>query len=1206
MTDTANRPGAEEHRSYRLDDRYRATEGRVLLTGVQALARLPLDQLRIDAAAGRNTAAFASGYPGSPLGGLDTEMSRAIRLVPELPFVHQPAVNEELGATSVMGSQLAATRPDARYEGVVGFWYGKAPGLDRAGDALRHGVFAGSSSMGGAVVLVGDDPDCKSSTMPSSSDATLVDLHMPILYPGTVAECLELGLHAVALSRASGLWTSMKIVTPIADGSGTVDLPALPAEPALPSIEVDGRPWRNTPSAMFLGRRMLEVERQFREIRLPLAESYAALNDLNRITIDPTDAWIGLVATGFTYYEVLDALRRLGLPSERDIEAAGIRLLQLRMPVPFNADKVRHFARGLDEIVVIEEKNPTLEWLIKDALYGGGHYPRIVGKHHEDGRVLMKSWGRLDADAIVAGLRERLAVRLADRLARLDGGPTAREARTGEPGGARTLIPLSINRTPFFCSGCPHNWGTKVPDESLVGAGTGCHGMTLLMDEERVGESIGITAMGGEGAQWIGMAPFVETDHLFQNYGDGTFFHSAQLALQYCIGAGMNMTFKILYNGTVAMTGGQDAVNQLSIPDLVSVLLGYGVSKVAVTTDDVGRFRGRGGIELPPGVAVHDRVDIVAVQEDLRSTPGVTVLIHDQACAAELRRARKRGRLTMPTRRVVINHRICEGCGDCGDVSNCLSVQPLDTPFGRKTTIDQASCNFDESCLQGDCPAFMTVEVGDGHGGSGGDGDGHGVATAGSVPDPVVPEGVDQVRLRLAGIGGTGVVTVAQILSTAAMFDGWEVRGLDQTGLSQKAGPVVSDIVLARPGTIASNLVGGGQADLILGFDAMVALADGPVEAADRTSSTVIVSTHRTPTGRMVSHPDIAYPADELAQRLAAITGEDGGGDRAVRAHSLDSVALASSLTGAAAAANILMLGVALQLGTIPVSVENIERAIELNGVAVDANLAALDWGRRWAHDPSSVEQLAEAGFGRTPTAPVRVAVPELPRSLRSTIEAWGVPAEIDELVSMLAADLVAYQDRAYAASFLSTVSEALAGERGVDGGGGIDGDLPFPFTTAVARNLHKLMAYKDEYEVARLLVGPEGRAAAEAVGGPDAEVSWHLHPPMLKALGLDDKVPLGPWATPLLKTLAAGKRVRGTRLDPFGRMEMRRVERSLIDEYRSALDQVIPRLSSSNLESATALAQLPDMVRGYEELKLRRVAEFRERLATALTHNFS
>ncbi len=1150
MTDLANRH--VDATSYKLSDRYLATEGRVLLTGVQALARLPLDQLRADAAAGLNTAAFASGYPGSPLGGLDTEMARARRLSPELPFVHQPAVNEELGATAVMGSQLAATRPDARYEGVVGYWYGKAPGLDRAGDALRHGVFAGSSPLGGAVALVGDDPACKSSTMPSSSDATLVDLHMPILYPGTVAECLELGMHAVALSRASGLWTSMKIVTPVADGSGIVDLPALAEPPVLPDATINGEIWRNRPSAMFLGKRMLDVEREFREIRLPLASEYAALNKLNRTTVDPPDAWIGLVATGFTYYEVVDALRRLGLESEQAIADAGIRLLQLRMPVPFNAETVRHFARGLDEILVIEEKNPTLEWLIKDALYGGGHYPRVLGKHHEDGRTLMRSWGRLDADAILHGLRERLAVRIEPKLRPVE--PAPRDKK---------LIPLSVNRTPFFCSGCPHNWGTKVPEESLVGAGTGCHGMTLLMDEERVGESIGITAMGGEGAQWIGMAPFVETDHLFQNYGDGTFFHSAQLALQYCIGAGMHMTFKILYNGTVAMTGGQDAVNQLDLPDLCQVLLSYGVSKVAVTSDDTHRYRGK----LPRGVAVHDRADILTVQVDLRNTPGVTVLIHDQACAAELRRARRRGKLTMPSRRVVINHRICEGCGDCGDVSNCLSVQPFETPLGRKTRIDQASCNFDESCLQGDCPAFMTVEVGE-HAAD----EAREVSAPGTaVPDPS-PTERDQVRIRLAGIGGTGVVTVAQILSTAAMFDGWEIHGLDQTGLSQKAGPVVSDIIMTRSGT-ASNLVGDGQADVVLGFDGLVAAADGTIGATGPDTAT-FVSANQTPTGRMVSNPGITYPTTEISERLGRTT-------------ELDTSGLSDSLVGTAAAANILLLGTAVQSGAIPVSVGSIEQAIGLNGVAVDANLAALDWGRRWAHDREAVEQLADHTSSDDPA----VAVPDLPDKLQSGVAALGLGADDAAVVSMLAADLVGYQDKTYARSFLDSVAEA-------------NGHGSSELTVAVARNLHKLMAYKDEYEVARLMLGPEGQAAAEAVGGPDAQITWHLHPPMLKALGLDNKIDVGRWVTPAIKALAAGKRLRGTRFDPFGRMEMRRIERELIDEYRSALATVYQNLTSGRgrIEEAIAIAELPDQIRGYEHLKLQRIATYRLEMTEALT----
>ena len=1002
---------------YDLADRYRRTEGRVLLTGIQALARIVIEQLRRDQRAGLNTAAFLAGYPGSPLGGLDQEVARARALVPDLPIVHQPAVNEELGATAVMGSQLAPGRPDARYEGVVGVWYGKAPGLDRAGDALRHGVFAGASPKGGALVLVGDDPACSSSTMPSSSDATLVDLHMPILYPGTTEECLELGLHAVAMSRASGLWSSMKIVTPVADGFGTVTLPVLDADPIIPTHDIDGVPWTSHPSAHFLGPRMLEVEREFREIRLPLARRYGAANGLNRISVDPSDAWIGLVATGFTYYELLDALRRLGLDSERAIADAGIRVLQLRMPVPFDPDIVRSFARGLDEIVVVEEKNPTLEWLVKDALYGGPSQPLVLGKTHEDGRTLMKSWGRLDADAMLPGLRERLGTRLGDRLA-----PEPPAAP------ARPLIPVAIARTPFFCSGCPHNWGTKVPDGALVGAGTGCHGMTLLMDEERVGETIGITAMGNEGAQWIGMEPFVAADHLFHNYGDGTYFHSAQLALQYCIGAGKHMTFKILYNDTIAMTGGQVAPYKVGVPELATILLAQGVTKVAITAEDVGRYQ---GVDLPKGVKVHDRTDIVAVQEDLRSTPGVTVLIHDQACAAELRRARRRGKLRMPTRRVVINHRICEGCGDCGDVSNCLSVQPLDTPLGRKTTIDQASCNFDESCLQGDCPAFMTVEIDP----DGAAGEGAGAPAVLDIPDPTVDPSADHVRVRMAGIGGTGVVTVAQILATAALLDGWEVRGLDQTGLSQKAGPVISDVVLARPGAISSNLVGARQAEVILGFDALVAASDGAISAADPATTTVIATTHRTPTGRMVAHPDLVYPSEVVEARLAAATKVDGN-------RFVDATALASALAGSAAAANVLLLGIAVQDGRIPVSVDAVERAIDLNGVAVDANLAAFDWGRRWAHDPVSVDRLAAAAGLDRPA--VAMTVPDLPAALRSRVEALAGRGELADTVAMLAADLVGFQDEGYAARFLDAVADAASAERRrgrrldpADGGGG-------------------------------------------------------------------------------------------------------------------------------------------------------------------------
>ncbi|MFT7474118.1 MAG: indolepyruvate ferredoxin oxidoreductase [Verrucomicrobiales bacterium] len=1142
---------------YTLADRYLRTDGEVLLTGIQALARIPIEQLRSDRLGGHNTASFISGYPGSPLGGFDLELQRALRAVPDLPIVHQPAVNEELGATAVMGSQLAASRPDALYDGVVGLWYGKAPGLDRATDALRHGVFAGSSPMGGAVVLVGDDPACKSSTMPSSSDASLVDLHMPILYPGTVEECIELGLHAVAISRATGLWSAMKIVTPVADGSGTVRFPILESPPTIPTVEIDGATWRCVPSAEFLGPRMLAVEREFREVRLPLALEYGALNDLNRVTANPKDAWLGVVATGYTYFQLLDAFRRLGLENIAEIEAVGIRLLHLRMPVPFNASRVRGFAGGLDEIVIVEEKNPTLEWLIKDALYGTANTPRILGKTGRSGEPLFRSWGLLDADAMLIPLRSVLQ----DRL----GGHLIAEPVTRE----RIRIPLAVSRTPFFCSGCPHSRGTRVPEGALVGAGTGCHGMTLLMDPERVGEGIGITAMGNEGSQWIGMEPFVESEHLFQNYGDGTFFHSAQLALQNCVAAGKHMTFKILWNSTVAMTGGQDSRAQanVGIGELISILQAYGVSKVAITTPDVRRYR---SLRLPSTIGVHDRSKILEVQEDLRATPGVTVLIHDQECAAELRRDRKRGLAETPKTRILINQRICEGCGDCGDVSGCLSVQPVETPFGRKTTIDQASCNLDFSCVEGDCPAFMEVEIGTAD------------ATARPVPDrdsfdlpsPPASSMTTDVRIRLAGIGGTGVVTVAQILATAAMFDGWSVHGLDQTGLSQKAGPVVSDVVLHDGARSSSNLIGDGESDVVLAFDGLVAASDN-VLTSTGPNTTVVSSTGQTPTGQMITSPELMYPSAEVVDRLTRSTKAD-----ALRL--VDTVGLAESLTGSPAQANIVLLGVALQHGVLPISVAALERAIELNGVAIEANLNALYWGRRWIVDPETVEALAADPKAHHPSP--------IDRRLVERIDSISADAALTELLTLLAGDLATYQDRSFAEGFLDVVATVSATEAAVAQPSNV-------LTMTVARSLHKLLAVKDEYEVARLMLLDEAHDAAKELGGDGARVTWKLHPPMMKALGREKKISLGTWATPAVKMLARGKRLRGTRADVFGRTEHRRMERELAPEFVLAIERIMAHLSTANLDEAVRIAALPDQVRGFEDLKTRRAAEYRVEL---------
>ena len=1137
--------------SYRLDDRYEADQGRVFMTSIQALARIVPEQLQRDRLAGATTAGFLSGYPGSPLGGFDLEVSRMLKRYPDLPIVHRPGVNEELGASAVMGSQLAAARPDARYDGVLGIWYGKAPGLDRATDAIRHGVFAGTSPLGGVIALVGDDPAAKSSTMPSSSDAALVDLHMPILYPGTTAECLELGLHAAAISRASGLWAAMKIVTPVADGSGTVDLPVLDRDPVIPVHKP-----RPHPSAVFLGSaRMIAAEEEFRTVRAELAYRYGVENRLNRIEVDPPDAWIGIVATGYTYYEMKEALHRLGLTDDAAIRSAGVRLLQLRMPVPFDAEMVHRFARGLSEIVVVEEKNPTLEWLIKDTLYDYGDRPIVVGKRHEDGTTLMPSHGLLDTDAIIPGLRARLARRLADRLAPVPPPP-------------RTTIPLTVNRTPFFCSGCPHNWGTKVPEGALVGAGTGCHGMSLLMPAELVGETFGITAMGNEGAHWIGMEPFVGTRHVFQNFGDGTYFHSGQLAIQAAIGAGVSITFKILYNSTVAMTGGQDASFSVGVPELCSILLAQGVKKIIVTAPEAANYdRSR----MPGGVEVWDRTRIVEAQEQLAAVEGVTILINDQECAAELRRDRKRGHIPSPRRRIVINHRICEGCGDCGDKSNCLSVQALDTPFGTKTAIHQASCNFDYSCVHGDCPAFIEVDVDE-------DAAGELVAPP-EVEEPHPLSVTGTVPIRMAGIGGTGVVTAAQVLATAAMFDGWKVAGLDQTGLSQKAGPVVSDIVLADR-LVTTNLVGQGEAATLLAFDQLVAASDPVIGVCDAELTRVVGSTERVPTGSMIGHPEIPFPAEEAMARLRAA---------AATVDVVDAAALAEATSGSAAPANVVVLGMACQLGVVPVRPESLRRAIELNGVAVEANLVAFEWGRVAAADPARVAAVLEDH--RLATG-AQVTVDDPGPELTGLIDTWHLDADLASELTRMAGDLVGYQDRRWARRFLDTLGPLVAADPGSE------------LTRHAARSLHKLMAYKDEYEVARLMLLPEGYAAVRAVGGRPGRARWLLHPPVLAALGRRRKMAFGSWSRPMFALLRHGKRLRGTWADPFGKPEVRRVERAMIPEFVEALQRLGSGLArgEGDYDEAVRIARLPQQVTGYEELKLRRAAAYREELARSLS----
>ncbi|MCE9622678.1 MAG: indolepyruvate ferredoxin oxidoreductase family protein [Actinomycetia bacterium] len=1121
--------------TYQLTDRYRRDDGRAFLSGSQALARLPYEQLRVDRLAGLHTAAYISGYPGSPLAGFDRDVTAATKLATAdgLKMVFQPGMNEELAATAVMGTQLAVTVDTCRYDGVIGIWYGKAPGLDRASDALRHAVFAGTSAKGGALAIVGDDPTAKSSTLPSSSGATLVDLHMPIIYPGDVQEAIDLGRHAIALSRACGVWAALKIVEAVADGTGSVELQPERIKPIVPTMQVNGQLWVPRPSGEIITPYTVALEKEFHEVRLKLASEYGVLNHLNTIPVRGPSDWIGIAASGYTFHETLEALRLLGFRTADELRAAGIRLFKLGMPVPLDAGQVREFAEGLTEVVVVEEKAPNLEWLVKDALYGRANAPMVFGKHASDDADLFPMTGTLEADSIAPLLRRRLAARLAERM-------------TPPPAAPRELIPLSVSRSPYFCSGCPHNSSTKAPEGSLVGAGIGCHSMVMLMEPERRGNIVGITSMGNEGAQWFGIAPFVDTPHLFQNIGDGTLFHSGMTAVRAAIANGANITYKILYNGAVSMTGGQEPFGQLDVLTLCRVLQAEGVKEIIVTTEDLSRYR---QTEVPGGVRVWGRGRLIEAQEHLAFVPGCTVLIHDQRCAAELRRDRKRNAIDAPKFRVVINERVCEGCGDCGDKSNCLSVQPIETPYGRKTRIDQDSCNFDLSCMKGDCPAFMTVTIDAGRG--------RGAKKIARQAPPVVTAptvidtDLDDYTIRMAGIGGTGVVTISQILGTAAMLAGYHVRGLDQTGLSQKAGPVVSDLRLSRSRPTASNKATAGSVDVILAFDQLVAGGDATLRTMAADHTVVIANSAAVPTGSMVVKPERAYPLAEINARL---------NDNSESALLVDAQRLTTALLGDSGSVNVFMLGVAVQAGHVPVAVEYVERAITLNGVAVDKNLAAFGWGRAWVVDAAATN--AASGLA---------------------------PAVVEgSLRERLSADLVGYQSARYAKQFDAVIDKVAA----------VGND---ELTDAVAHHLHKLMAYKDEYEVARLLLLPEAREQARKVGGVRTRTTWLLHPPMLRALGMKNKLRFGRGSTPAFWALRAMRRLRGTPLDFFGWAKVRRLEREMIPEYIAAIESLLPHLSPSTLPEIVAIASLPDRVRGYEHIKWDRAVAYRKELSGRL-----
>ncbi|WP_370949337.1 indolepyruvate ferredoxin oxidoreductase family protein [Amycolatopsis sp. cg5] len=1117
---------------FTLEDRYLREDGTVYLSGVQALVRMLFDRVRHDRATGTSSpGVFVSGYEGSPLGGYDLELGRRSVLLDKHGVVHRPGLNEELAATSVMGSQLA---------GATGVWYGKAPGLDRATDALRHANLAGTAPAGGAVALVGDDPNAKSSTVPCASDLALADLAMPVFYPADSQDVLDFGLHAVELSRASGLWSSMKLVANVADAAGTA---RVRPQWTAPELGAGFKPYRHQPSARLLGTNLMALERSLFTERLPLAVEYLRVSGVNQIVHSGPGDRIGIITAGKPYLDLMQALRLLGLDEEA-LTRNGIRILKLGAIYPLEPSIVREFADGLTEIVVVEEKRSFLEAAVKEVLYGTAGAPAVYGKTGPDGRTLCTELGELDP--------ERVATALASRLGDIPSVGAWRQRRRRD----RIAVPL-LARTPYFCSGCPHNSSTKVPEGTVVGGGIGCHAMALFMEPEQVGDVVGLTQMGGEGTQWIGMAPFAEATHFVQNLGDGTFTHSGSLAVRAAVAAGVNITYKILYNSTVAMTGGQDAVGGLPVDRLAALLLTEGVAKVVITTDEPTKFR---RVRLPAGVDLRHRDELIATQEELAAVPGVTVLIHDQECAAEKRRKRRRGKLETPAAKVVINERVCEGCGDCGAKSNCLSVQPVATEFGRKTTIHQSSCNVDYSCLAGDCPSFMTV-VPTGRKQRRGLGE----LGAAELPEPT-RTGTD-FTVRITGVGGTGVVTVAQILATAAVLEDRHVRTLDQTGLAQKGGAVVSDLKITAEVTAQAPKLATGECDLYLACDVLVGADPAQLSVADAARTTAVVSTTEVPTGRMIVDTTVSFPDAEAVR--GAISAS------AVRTVVLDARALAETLFDDDQFANILQLGAAYQTGVIPLEAASLERAIELNGVAVAGNLQAFRRGRQLVADPDALATPAAVTVTRTPSRAALAA--------RALVKAEP-GSELARLLDIRVPELVSYQDARYARRYAEFVERVRL----------LEGDST-AVTEAVARNLHKLMAYKDEYEVARLALDPEVIAGIEAEFGVGSRYAYRLHPPVLRALGMKRKISLGQRFRPVFVALRAARKLRGTRLDPFGAAKVRKVERELIDDYR---ETILAAFAGVDRESLLALAELPDLIRGYEDIKLANVDAYRREQA--------
>jgi indolepyruvate ferredoxin oxidoreductase len=1131
-------------RDVALDDKYDLTKDRVFITGTQAIIRMLLMQHERDRLAGLNTAGFVSGYRGSPIGGLDQNLWRAKKWLAERNIVFQPGLNEELAATALWGTQQAELRGDGKYDGVFGVWYGKGPGVDRTGDVFRHANMAGSSRHGGVLALMGDDHTAESSTVAHQSEFAFVDVMIPILNPAGVQEILDYGLYGYAMSRFCGTWTAMKCVKDNIESTASVDGRIDRVKIVIPGDDE----FRMPPGGLNIRVRdpFLELEARLQDYKRDAMLAFVRANNLNRIILSGgRTPKIGVITVGKSYLDVRQAMDELGL-DEVKANDMGLRLYKVACPWPLSQRELVEFARGLDMIVVVEEKRSLIEVQVREELYGTANQPVCVGKKDEQGKWLFPVKGALDPNDIAIAIGERLLRYHADDD--LNG----RVARLQEAQAVLAATNDIATRTPHFCSGCPHNTSTHVPEGARAYAGIGCHFMAQWMDRS----TEGYTQMGGEGANWIGESNFSNRRHVFQNLGDGTYNHSGSLALRWAVHTKTNVTYKILFNDAVAMTGGQKHEGGLTVDMIARQVRAEGVERVALVTDEPHKYPK--SIQWPSGMTIHHRDDLDEVQRALAEVPGVSVLIYDQTCASEKRRRRKRNEFPDPDKRVIINDLVCEACGDCSVQSNCVAVQPVETEFGRKRQIDQSNCNKDFSCVKGFCPSFVTV-----HGAKPRKAAPATVSTEGmtfDVPEPQLPAIDKTFNIIVTGVGGTGVVTIGAILGMAAHLEGKGCGMIDMAGLAQKGGAVYSHVRLANAqDDIHAIRVTAGAAHLVLGCDLVVTGTKKVLAAVKPGQTALVVNTAEIMPGDFTRNADFSLPVERIKRAILAAAGREA-------VDFVDATAIAVGLLGNAIAANMFMLGYAYQRGRVPLTAAAIRRAIELNGEAVPMNLEAFEWGRRAAAEPARVAELA---------APVK-----------EPTESRHLSQSLDEIIARRVAFLTDYQNAAYAERYRGLVERVREAEaRTVANSTAL--------TEAAARSLFALMAYKDEYEVGRLYTnGHFARQVAATFEGEALRYEFHLAPPLLarkdKTTGLPRKMSFGPWMLTAFRVLARLKGLRGTPFDVFGYTHERKVERRLIGEYEALLEEIVAKLSPQNHATAVGLANVPKKIRGFGHIKAR------------------